>query len=80
MAQEINLQHGTIENHGWRVTFAGMGINLALGILYSWSVISKGIPASWHWSEAEKSLPYAVACLVFSLVMVFPFQDLNQAS
>ena len=57
-------------NHGWRVTFAGMGINLALGILYTWSVISKGIPEDWGWSEADKSLPYAVACLVFCLVMV----------
>ena len=59
-----------IVNHGWRVTFAGMGINLALGILYTWSVISKGVPAEWNWTEADKSLPYAVACLVFCLVMV----------
>ncbi|MFC1539453.1 OFA family MFS transporter [Candidatus Latescibacterota bacterium] len=57
-------------NHGWRVTFAAMGINLALGILYTWSVISKGIPAEWGWTEADKSLPYAVACVIFSLIMV----------
>jgi len=57
-------------NHGWRVVRAGMGINLALGILYTWSVISKGIPEQWEWSEADKSLPYAIACLVFCLVMV----------
>ncbi len=60
----------TIKNHGWQVTFAGLGINLALGVLYTWSVISKGIPDSWNWSESDKSLPYAVACLVFSLIMV----------
>ena len=59
-----------IKNHGWRVVFAGMGINLALGILYTWSVISKGIPDSWNWSEADKSWPYAIACLVFCLIMV----------
>jgi OFA family oxalate/formate antiporter-like MFS transporter len=70
VAQEINLQQGTTENHGWRVTFAGMGINLALGILYSWSVISKGVPAEWNWSESDKSWPYAIACLVFSIIMV----------
>jgi OFA family oxalate/formate antiporter-like MFS transporter len=58
------------KNHGWRVTFAGMGINLALGILYTWSVISKGIPASWGWTEASKSLPYSIACIVFSIMMV----------
>lgn len=55
---------------GWVVTLAGTGINLALGVLYTWSVISKGVPAEWGWSEAAKSLPYAVACLTFSLVMV----------
>lgn len=58
------------KNHGWSVTFAGMGINLALGILYTWSVISKGIPQDWNWSETDKSLPYMFACLIFSLVMV----------
>lgn len=60
----------TIKNHGWTVTFCAMGVNLALGVLYSWSVISKGIPKEWNWGETEKSLPYAVACLVFSIVMV----------
>ncbi len=61
---------GEVKNHGWTVTLAAIGINLALGILYSWSVISKAIPADWGWTEAQKSLPYSVACLVFSLMMV----------
>ncbi len=60
----------TVKNRGWVVTFAAIGINLALGILYSWSVISKAIPKDWGWSESDKSLPYAAACLVFSLMMV----------
>lgn len=59
-----------VKNLGWRVTFAGLGINLALGILYTWSVISKAIPAEWNWAEADRSWPYAIACLVFSLTMV----------
>ncbi len=59
-----------VKNLGWRVTLAGLGINLALGILYTWSVISRGVPAEWGWSQADKSLPYAVACLVFCLVMI----------
>ncbi len=59
-----------VKNHGVRVTAAAVGINLALGILYTWSVISKDIPADWNWKEADKSLPYAVACLMFSLMMV----------
>jgi len=55
---------------GWTVTMAGTGINLALGILYAWSVISKEIPAAWSWTETHKSLPYSIACLVFCLIMV----------
>jgi OFA family oxalate/formate antiporter-like MFS transporter len=58
------------KNRGWIVTFAGTGINLALGVLYTWSVISKGVPAAWNWSETDKSLPYAIACLVFCLIMI----------
>ena len=58
------------KNHGWLVVFAGVGINLVLGVLYSWSVVSKNIPADWNWTEADRSLPYSVACLVFSLAMV----------
>ncbi|MBF0433424.1 MAG: OFA family MFS transporter [Fibrobacteria bacterium] len=62
--------NNSIPNKGWQVTFAGMGINLALGILYTWSVISKSIPADWGWNESDKSWPYSVACLVFCLIMV----------
>ena len=63
-----------VKNHGWRVTFAGLGINLALGVLYSWSIISGGIERSawgeWTTSADARGIPYAVACLVFCLVMV----------
>jgi len=60
-----------VKNHGWSVTFAGMGINLALGVLYSWSVISEGmVKQKWGWTASERSLPFSIACLVFCLVMV----------
>jgi len=55
---------------GWIVTLAGTGINLALGVLYSWSVISKEIPKEWGWSEADKAWPYTIACLMFAFMMV----------
>ena len=77
MAQAATAGTPEIKNHGWRVAFAGLGINLALGILYTWSVISKGIPEDWNWSEADKSWPYSVACLVFCLVMVLCEQRLQ---
>jgi OFA family oxalate/formate antiporter-like MFS transporter len=60
----------TIVNRGWQVTLAGTGINLALGILYTWSVISKAIPEDWGWNEMQKAWPYSIACLVFALTMV----------
>jgi nitrate/nitrite transporter NarK len=59
-----------MQNKGWTVTFAGIGINLALGVLYAWSVIKKAIPAEWGWSDADKALPYSIACIVFACVMV----------
>jgi MFS transporter, OFA family, oxalate/formate antiporter len=55
---------------GWIVTLSGTGINLALGILYAWSVLKGGIPESWGWSNADKALPYSVACIMFSLAMI----------
>ena len=66
----VEQTHMAVKNRGWSVALAGLGINLALGVLYSWSVVSKGIPDEWGWSEAARSWPYSVACLVFSLIMV----------
>ena len=59
-----------VKNKGWQVTFAGTGALLALGVLYAWSIFKANIPAEWGWTEADKSLPYAVACLVFCIIMV----------
>ncbi len=63
------------KNRGWIVTFAGTGINLALGVLYAWSVVRAGIEAqvkagNWDWAETSLNDPYAVAVLVFAFVMV----------
>ncbi|MHB8907935.1 MAG: OFA family MFS transporter [Syntrophales bacterium] len=59
-----------VKNKGWTVTFAGMGINLSLGVLYAWSVIKKAIPAEWGWDDADKALPYAIACITFAFMTV----------
>ncbi len=55
---------------GWTVTLAGTGVNLALGILYAWSVIKGAIPDDWGWNNADKALPYSVACILFAIAMV----------
>ncbi|MBI5444166.1 MAG: OFA family MFS transporter [Deltaproteobacteria bacterium] len=67
----------SIRNRGWIVTFAGTGINLALGILYTWSIFKGAIKASveagdgvFRWNPASLNDPYAVCCLVFAFAMV----------
>ncbi len=61
----------TVSNRkGWQVAFAGTGINLALGVLYTWSVIKAAIPVEWGWTAAQKSDPYALACFVFAIAMI----------
>ncbi len=64
------MSQSNIANKGWRVTFAGTGINLALGVLYTWSVIKAAIPVDWGWTAAQKSDPYALACFMFALAMI----------
>ncbi|HBL71572.1 MAG TPA: oxalate:formate antiporter [Bacteroidales bacterium] len=64
----MNKQHN---NAGWIVTFAALGINLILGILYSWSILKKALVAEWGWSNTEASLPYTVCIAVLAFVTIF---------
>ena len=57
-------------NPGWRVAAAGTGINLALGILYAWSIFKSAIEKDFGWSAEQLNDPYAVCCLVFAFVMI----------
>lgn len=57
-------------NKGWQVAFAGMGINLALGILYSWSIIAQFLREMMGWTATGSQLPYMVACGIFAVLMV----------
>ena len=66
-----------LKNKGWTVTFAGTGINLALGVLYTWSIYQAIIVESiesgsglFNWDRASVADPYAVCCLVFSFSMI----------
>jgi nitrate/nitrite transporter NarK len=68
----------TSKNKGWMVTFSGTGINLALGILYTWSIfkvaikqsIEKGGEGAFQWDLASLNDPYAVCCIVFAFSMI----------
>ncbi|MBV5338671.1 MAG: OFA family MFS transporter [Deltaproteobacteria bacterium] len=67
-----------IKNKGWTVVSAGLAINLALGVLYAWSVfkgaikasIEKGGPDAFQWDIASINDPYAVCCLAFAFSMI----------
>lgn len=73
-------------NKGIIVAGAGVGINLALGVLYAWSIfkeaikasIGSGAPGAFDWNPAAVNDPYAVACLVFAFTMILAgrMQDL----
>jgi OFA family oxalate/formate antiporter-like MFS transporter len=55
---------------GWIVTFAGLGVNLILGILYAWSIISADLIDKLGWTATMTQVPYMVACVVFALSMI----------
>jgi OFA family oxalate/formate antiporter-like MFS transporter len=55
---------------GWIVTLAGLGVNLALGVLYAWGIMSAALIDQLQWSATQTQLPYMVACAVFALSMV----------
>ncbi len=71
MAQEVR-------DRGVIVTAAGTGINLALGVLYTWSIfkgairqsIGTGGEGAFQWDLATLNDPYAVCCLVFACSMI----------
>ncbi len=55
---------------GWLVAFSAAGMGLVLGILYVWSVVKGGIPASWGWSNADMALPYSLMTVFFAITMI----------
>jgi OFA family oxalate/formate antiporter-like MFS transporter len=75
----------TSNSKGWSVALAGTGINLALGVLYTWSIfkgaisdsIKQGGPDAFQWDPASINDPYAVCCLMFafSMILAGKFQD-----
>lgn len=68
----------TIKNKGISVVSAGLAINLALGVLYAWSIfkgaikssIEQGGQGAFQWDIASINDPYAVCCLAFAFSMI----------
>ena len=61
----------TSNNRGWIITFAALGINLIMGVLYSWGVIGKALINNWGWTSSEASFPFTVSAAVFAVTMIF---------
>ncbi len=64
-----------MSKRGWVVTFSGMGLNLALGVLYAWSVFGKQLTEAvdkggFGWSKTGAALPYTIGIAFFSAMMV----------
>lgn len=63
--------HNSKNSTGWTVTSAALGVNLVLGLLYTWGVFQKALVDQWEWSSTTASLPYSVAIAVFAFMMIF---------
>jgi MFS family permease len=64
-----------MQHKGWIVTGAGLGLNLALGILYAWSMFGKQLTEAvtqggFGWSRTTATLPYTIAIAAFAVSMI----------
>lgn len=59
----------TTFNKGIIVLLAGLGVNLMLGTLYAWGVISAAL-MDLGWSATATQIPYMLACAMFAFSMV----------
>lgn len=54
----------------WLKVSAGVGVNLCLGILYTWSVLAAALISQLGWTKTQSQFPYTLACLVFAACMI----------
>ncbi|AMO58394.1 oxalate:formate antiporter [Endozoicomonas montiporae] len=54
-------------NRAFKILIAAVFINLCVGVLYAWSVISRALVNQMGWSNAEAGLPYTIAVVTFAL-------------
>jgi MFS transporter, OFA family, oxalate/formate antiporter len=57
-------------DQGFIVMFAGLGINLTLGVLYAWGIFSAALIDQMGWTATQTQIPYMIACAVFAFFMV----------
>ncbi len=54
----------------WLKVFAGTGVNLCLGVLYTWSVFAAALKTNLGWTATQTQYPYTLACLIFAACMI----------
>jgi MFS family permease len=64
-----------MRKQGWLVVFSGMGLNLALGVLYAWSIFGKQLTeplekGGFGWTKTQSTYPYTLAIACFALMMI----------
>ena len=60
---------GTSRRKAWAVLGTSFGINLIIGILYIWSIISKALVNDLGWTSKQASLPYTFVTVTFVIAM-----------
>ena len=82
----MSQQNQSVPTQAWVTVFAGMAINLCLGILYAWSIwkaalvnvdkaaageIMTGINEGWQYlNNAQAATPFSICVIVFALLMI----------
>jgi OFA family oxalate/formate antiporter-like MFS transporter len=80
----MTAQTNKVPGRAWIVVFAGVAINLCLGILYAWSVWAKalinekmagqaltGINEGWTFlTNAQAATPFSLCVMIFALFMI----------
>lgn len=80
----MGSQQGGPASKAWITTYAGMTINLCLGILYAWSIWKKalvnvdlagqpmaGINEGWTYlTNAQAAAPFSLCVMIFAIMMI----------
>ncbi len=55
---------------GWKVAFAGAGVNFLVGVSYTWSIFSGELVRNLGWSQAQAALPYTIFIVTYAISMI----------
>src|SRR5690348_2233093 len=63
MAREVAMSSAVHTQTGnrWTIAFAGVTVMICLGTVYSWSLFTRPLIASFGWSNQDATLPFELA-------------------